>query len=158
MNIRASGLRETLEEVLYQLGLKSSHGSSREFGIHYAESTPPKIDRGGSEGFVHGHQEIPGAKNATFVSQRSIHRLTEGNAHVFDGVVLVYLQIAGGLQAEIEGAVACDEIQHVIEKSNARGDFGFASTIEIQPEIDLGFLSIALYSCGPGHNCPSDSR
>ena len=70
MNIRAGGLRESLKEIFGELGLKIADELCGDFGIADAIGSATEIDRGDCEGFVHGHQEIAGAKNATFVAER----------------------------------------------------------------------------------------
>ena len=50
---------------------------------------------------------------------RREHRLAERDADVFDGVMLIDVEIAGGLHLQIEPAMPRDEIEHVIEKADA---------------------------------------
>ena len=71
---------------------------------------------------VHGHQEISGAQNAALRAQRFAHRFAERDAEILDGVVLVHVQIAFGVDLQIHGAVARHQFEHVIEEANAGRD------------------------------------
>ena len=84
---------------------------------------PAKIDGGGGKGLVHGHQEISGAQNAAFVAERGVDRFAQSDADVLDGVVLVHVEVALGASGEDRGRHGADQVEHVIEKGNARGDF-----------------------------------
>ena len=50
------------------------------------------------------------------------HGFAERDAGVFDGVVLIDVEIAFGFDVQIESAVARDEIEHVVEEADAGGD------------------------------------
>ena len=56
------------------------------------------------------------------VAERLREELAEHDAHVFDGVVLVHVEIALRLQLEVEAAVLGEQLQHVVEKADAGGD------------------------------------
>ena len=60
--------------------------------------------------------------------------LAEGNAGVFHRVVGIDVQIALGLDIQINQAVARDLVQHVIEKRHAGGEFGSAGAIKIEAD------------------------
>jgi hypothetical protein len=59
-------------------------------------------------------------------------------------VVLVDVEVALRANDEIECAVACDEIQHVIEKTNARLVVETSCAIDVQAETDLRLACHAL--------------
>jgi hypothetical protein len=131
--------------------LKAPDSLRREFCFHHAKGAAAEIDRCGGESFVHWHQKIAGAKNAALVSESGIDGFTEGDPDVFDGVMLVDVEVAGGSQAKFETAVARHEVKHMVEEPNTSGDCGFASAVEIQANIDLRFLGFALDVSGSKH-------
>ena len=51
-----------------------------------------------AERLVHRHDEVAGAVDAAAVAERGRHRLAERDADVFDGVVLVDVEVAGRAQ------------------------------------------------------------
>ncbi len=106
--------------------------------------TAAQVDGGGGKGFVHGHQKIAGAQDATFVAERFRHRFAQGDADVFDGVVLVDVEVALCVDRQIESAVASDEVEHVIEEADAGGNFGFSAAVKIQLQMDVGLFGVAM--------------
>jgi hypothetical protein len=151
MNVGASCLCETLEEVFGKFGLKAADRGCREFCFHHAKGPAAKIDGCRGQGFIHGHQKVPGAENAAFVSESGVDRFAEGDADIFDGVMLVDIEVAGGFQAKIETTMAGHQIEHVVEKTDTGRYFGFASAVEIQAKIDLRFLRFASDVSGSKH-------
>src|SRR5271168_473979 len=131
MYVRACRLREALEKILGQLGLEIADSSRRKSRLDHAKWTSTEIDSGRCQRFVHGHQEISGSQNAFFISEGSCHRLTKRNTNVLHGVVLIHIEIALRGDLQIETAVTRDQVQHVIEETDARVNFGLAAAIEI---------------------------
>ena len=70
--------------------------------------------------------------NAGLLAQRLAQRLPQANAHVLHRVMLVHLQVAGGLDGQIHGGVLGQQRQHVVEKADAGGDLRFADAVERQ--------------------------
>ena len=144
VNIGTRSLRESLKKVFGKLGLKIPDSLRADFPGDNAVRSSAEIDRGGRKRFVHRHQEISGAEDSALVADRLGQRLTERDAGVFDGVVLIDVEVAFGFDREIEGAVAGNEIEHVIEETDAGGDFGCAATVEIQAQFNLRLVGFAI--------------
>ena len=53
-------------------------------------------------------------------------RLTQCDADVLYRVVLIDIEIPRGVHFEIEGAMAGDKVQHVIQEANTGSDFPLA--------------------------------
>ena len=75
---------------------------------------------------------------------RRSHRFAERDADVFDGVMLIDVEIAGGLHLQIEAAVPRDEVEHVIEEADAGAVLEAALAVERQRELDLRFRRAAI--------------
>src|SRR5277367_1599494 len=147
MNVSAGGLREALEKVLCQFGFEIANALGAYLAATHAIGAASQIDRCSCEGFVHGHQEIPGAQDASLCTERLEHRFSERDARVLDGVVLIDVEIAFGCERQIEGPVACNEIEHVVEKADSGGDARVTSPIEIQTDADVRLVGLAM-DCG----------
>jgi len=59
-------LREPLEKIFGQFGLEIADAFCGDFRLEDAERSAAKIDRGSGKSFVHRHQKISGAQDATF--------------------------------------------------------------------------------------------
>src|ERR1700674_3439302 len=144
MNIgtRASG--KTLKEIAHQFHLQISHSRRTDFGIDHRRRASPKIDGGETEGFIHGHDKVAGAQNSAAISQRAIEDLAQSNADVFYCVVLVHVQIAYRREFQIESAVPGKELQHVVEKTDSRGDLVLSATFNGERSPNLRFRGLAV--------------
>ena len=62
----------------------------------------------------------PYRRQALLVAHGQRHRLAQGDAHVLDGVVAVDVQVADGVDVEVDQPVASDLVEHVVEEADAR--------------------------------------
>src|SRR6202008_4018862 len=76
------------------------------------------------------------------------------DADIFHGVVLVHVEIAVALELEIEGSVAREEFQHVIEEANPGRDLVLALAFDCELDRDAGLRRVALET----RSARSDSR
>ena len=58
-----------------------------------------QINRSGGERFVHGHQKITCTQNPSLGAERFLNGFAQGDAHVFDGMMLVHVKIAASVHA-----------------------------------------------------------
>ena len=100
---------------------------------------PLEIDGRDGQRLVHRHDEIPGAVDAALVAERLRHGFAERDAEVLDGVMLIDVEIALGLDPQVEAAVAREELQHVIEEPDAGRDVVPAPPVEDERQADLAF-------------------
>ena len=52
-------------------------------------------------------------------AQRFVERLSQHDADIFDGVMLIDIEVALGFELQIEAAVMGEEFQHVIEETDS---------------------------------------
>ena len=60
--------------------------------------------------------------------------LTEGDAHILIGVVVIDVGIAGGLDVQIEKAMAADLVEHVIQERHPGAGLAPAGAVEVEGE------------------------
>jgi len=80
-----------------------------------------------------------------------IGNLAEHDAGVLDRVVHVDVQIALGLDGEVEAAVAGEALQHVVVEADAGGDMRLPGPVEIDGDPHLGLLGVAPDVRDPAH-------
>jgi hypothetical protein len=90
------------------------------------------------------------ATQAFFITHRFGHGLTQSDAHIFHGVVAIDVQIALGFDFQIDETVASNLIEHVVKETNAGGQAGLASAVQIHFDANLGFCSLARNFCNAG--------
>jgi hypothetical protein len=135
---------ECLKEIFQQLRLKVADALRFNGRPQYKVRAAAQVDSRYRQRFVHGHYEVACTVDAPFVAQRLPYRLAQDKTRVFDGVVLIDVQIAPRSQIQIESTVASEEFQHVIEKTNAGGDRVLTPTVETQPGTNIGLRRAAI--------------
>src|SRR5206468_3450542 len=83
------------------------------------------------------------AADAGLVAERLTQRLAEADADVLDGVMGVHVQVALGLDVEIDEAVARQQVEHVVEEADAGGELGIAGAVQVEAKRDLGLGGVA---------------
>ena len=110
-----------LEKLVGELGVKAANHAAGKGNVHGQARTPGQINHYPGQSFVQWHIGVAVAADAFFVAHGLVHRLAQGDAHVFHRVVAVDVQIAFRLNLQVDQAVASDLVQHVVKKADARG-------------------------------------
>src|ERR1041385_598936 len=113
-----------------------------EFGIPNQPVSSAKINSYLYKAIIHWQAE-PVPLNTAFIAKCNSKYFTQSNTCIFNGVVFVDMQIAPGLNFKIDIAMACNLIQHMIEKMNAGRYFCCAFTIKVELDINISFFSSA---------------
>ena len=98
----------------------------------------------GDQRLFHRQREVAVAADARLVAQRLPQCLAQADAHVFDRVVLIDVQVALRSDRQVAGRVLGQQRQHVIEEADAGGDLRLAGAVEIQFQLDRGFRRLAV--------------
>ena len=85
---------------------------------------PGNVDRGARHRLVHRQMHVGVAGDALHVAERLLQRGAERDADVLDRVVLVDVEVALGLDGDVDQAVAGDLLQHVVEEADAGRESG----------------------------------
>src|SRR5262249_15391855 len=113
MNVGARPDREPFKEILNELGLEVADSRRADLEIDNRPRPAAEVNRGNSERFIHRHDEVPRAIDAPSTAERFGNGLPEGDAEVFDRVVLVDVEIAVGVDCQVEDAVPRHQLEHV---------------------------------------------
>ncbi len=89
---------EAFEEIGDEFGLEVADEAGADLGVDGVSGAAAEVDCGDGEGFVHGHEEVSGAEDAALVAEGAVEGFAERDADVFDGVVLVDVEVAGALE------------------------------------------------------------
>src|SRR5690606_17562945 len=80
---------EAVEEVVQEFGLQVADETEARGRIVDQGGTSAEVDGDHGESLVHGHNEVAGAVDAFAVTEGLGEELPQGDADVFDGMVLV---------------------------------------------------------------------
>ena len=122
--------RQGLEELAHQFGVKTADLGRGEIQIADQIGACRQIQRAGDLRVIHRKGKMPIAADALFVAQGFAERLAQGNAHIFDGVVIIDVQIAFGGDGHVDQRMLGQLVQHMVKKPHAGGDFGASCAIE----------------------------
>src|SRR5262249_11280477 len=80
----------------------------------------------------------------------------ERNSEVLNRVMLVHVQIAGGLDRQVERAVPSEQLEHMVQKSHAGADGIGPLPVEAECQRDLRFGGLAV-DYGAAHTTSSST-
>ena len=90
---------------------------------------------------------MPVALYATSITHCLCESLTQGNADIFDCVMRIDVQVAIGLDVEIDHAVPSNLIEHMLQKREPGIELRLALSVEINTDGDLSFQGISGNHC-----------
>src|ERR1700722_11360131 len=85
------------------------------------------------------------AGDARHVAERLLHRLAERNTDIFSGVMMIDVEVAFGLDLDIDPRMPRQEIKHVIEEADTGRDRRTALAVEVDGNLDRGLLGGPLH-------------
>ena len=144
--------RETLENVLVEH--RPIGGASRSdhrignhtfrFAAKHEVRAARNVDDGLGERLVHGDLRLCEPADPGLVAESLPHGLPQHDRRVLDGVVGLDVDVARGLDREVEAAVLPEGGEHVIEKRYAGVDVRRAGAVQIDVDGDRRFRGGAL--------------
>jgi len=134
---------EALEEFHEQIHVKAADAGAGKGHVHLQAGAAGEVDHHARQRLVQRHIGVAVAADAFLVADGLGKRLAEGDADVFDGVVVVDVQVAAGLDGHVDQAVTGNLVEHVLKEGNPDVEIGLASAIEIDGDLDLGFQRVA---------------
>ena len=143
MHVGARPACKALKEIRHQFRLQIADQPRAYLGVHGEGRAPAQVNSRNRQRLIHRHEKVTGAQDAALVAQRAVKALAQRDAHIFDRVVLIDIQIALALQIQIECAVAREEFQHVIEEADAGEDFIMPAALNRQLDRNLRFGGVA---------------
>src|SRR6185295_5417626 len=103
-----------------------------------------QIERHHRQRFIHGEHKISSAVDSAAIAQRFRKQLPEHDPHIFDGMVLVDVEITLRLELQIESAMFGEQLEHVVEEADPGRDFVSAAAFNAEPPANLRLFGIAL--------------
>src|SRR4030095_12230576 len=135
---------EPLEELMCEVDVERAYHRARERHVEFEPGATREVDDDARQRLVERRIRMAEARQSGLVAERLAHRLSERDSDVLHGVVGIDVEVACRCYGNVEEPVACELVQHVIEKRHAGGDFGTTCAVEVHGERDLRFARIAL--------------
>ena len=118
-------ITQTLEEMLEHLGWHFAHLLSVELGIPDQPWTATEIQCHLTETIIH-RQTVAVSFDATLVAQRLQQAFAQGNTRILNGMMLIHIEVALGMDGEIHHAVLAYLFQHVVEETETGRNVAFS--------------------------------
>ena len=144
IEIHEGCVREALEEMEEHLGGHVAHVLAMERCLPDEPGTAAEIERHMGMTVVHRQGETV-ALYAALGTQRLVDTLAQGEGGILDGVVLVNMEVALGMNEQVHLPVACYLFEHVVKESQSGLDIGLAGTVEGEAHVDIGLLGGAYH-------------
>lgn len=130
---------KALEKFVRQIHVKLANHGALERHLKFQSGAAGQIKDYARQGLIQRNIRVAITTHTFFVADRFGKGLPERNANIFNCVVAINMQIAIGLNFQINHAVAGYLIQHMIEKGYARVQRLLARAIKIEFHADLSF-------------------
>ena len=147
VQIKLRCLRKRSPEVFSELDRKvSNHLPSRRHFVDEKEPTR-QIDHRPAQRLIHRYNCFTVTIDPGFVAERLNEGLAQRDRDVFDGMMIVDLEIAFARHLQVEQSVFGKELEHVFEKRQTDRDTGATAAVEIEFDKHVRFFRLALHVC-----------
>src|SRR5579885_2587296 len=136
--------REGPEPLLHQFRVETAHLVAGENGLEHEKRTPGYVERDAGQRLVHRNMHVGIARDALHVTERLPDRLAERDAHVLGGVMMIDVEVALGLDRDVNARMPRQQVEHMVEEADAGGNARPAGAVEIDGDLDRGLLGVAL--------------
>ena len=116
VEVHAGGVAQALKEVEKHLGRHFAHLLALELSIPNEPGAAAEVECHLAQAVVH-RQAVAVALNAALIAKSLQQTFAESQCRVLDGVVLVDLEVALGVNGEVHHAVLAYLLEHVVEES-----------------------------------------
>ena len=141
-----------MEELLEQIHIEATHGTPGVGHVHHQAGTAGQVNHNTGKGFVQRHIGVTITANAFFVTHGLFKGLAKSDTDILHCVMVINVQVTLRNDIQIHQAVTSNLIHHVLQEGHASVEAGFAGTVEIDLNGDLGFKGISFYpSLAFGH-------
>jgi len=129
-----------LKKIFEQAKIECLDLSVRQIHVIHQVRTSAQINRHLSKGFIQWNRGKSESLDPRLFAQRLMQGLSHDNPDIFHRVVLVDVDIALGLDRQVEEAVFGEEIQHMVKEPNGSVDLPPPGAIQIPCDTDIRFL------------------
>ena len=136
--------RKGVEPFANQFGIEGAYLVAREFHVEHQHRPPRNVDHDARQRLVHRHVDTGVAGDAGHGAERLLDRLSERDADIFGGVMMVDVKVANRLHGDVNARMPGKQIEHMVEEADAGRDVGHACPVEVHADLDVGLLGLAL--------------
>ena len=128
--------REGTPELFRELRVERADPLDHRVDLVDEEGAARQVEGHLDQRFVERHEGVGEPTHAGLVADRFLERGTEHDADVFDGVMEVDFEVAGGIDPQIEPGVLPELLEHVVEERDTRRCRGAPCAVDLEDEVD----------------------
>lgn len=135
---------KSLEKFLHELRRKAGADARAWEGGMIDQIRPGgDVKRDRHQRLIHRHHRMAKALDAFLRPQGPVKGFSKADAHVFDGVMVIDIEIATRLEVEVKKPIACERGEHMVEERNAGVDVADPTALKRERDLDICFLGRA---------------
>ena len=108
--------REGLEPLLHKLGVERADLVAHELGLEDQKRSTGNVDRNPRQRLVHWYVHVGISRDALHIAECLLDGLAERDADIFGGMVMIDVQVAFGLDRDVDARVPRKQVEHVVEE------------------------------------------
>ena len=143
---------KSLKPFPNQFRIKGAHFVAGKVRLEHKEWATGDVDRDARQSLVHRYVNVAIARDAPHIAECLFESLAKRDPTIFGRVMLIDMQISLRPQLQVDVRVASEEIEHVIQKADAGRNRRRSSPVEVDRNLDIRFVGLALDRCG-AHGC-----
>ena len=143
IEVHHGSIAQALEEMEEHLRRHVAHPFAMEVGMPLQPRATAEVECHRTQTIVH-RQGVAVALNATLAAQCLQQTGAQCEGRVFYRVVLVYLEVALGMDGQVDISMFAYLFQHMVEEAQAGLHIGLAATIERHTHVDIGLMRHAM--------------
>src|SRR4051794_33134036 len=117
---------------------------ARKLHLEHQHRASRNVDHDAGQRLVHRHVDGGVAGDARHRAKRLLYRLAERDADILSGVVVIDVEVAHGLDADVDPRMPRQQVQHMVEKADPGRDLGHAGAVKVYRNLDIGLFGLAL--------------
>ena len=138
VQIHPRGIAQAFEEMQEHLCRHLTDALTMELGIPDQPGPSTEIQSHLTETIVH-RKRIAITFDAALAAQCLIDAIAQGKGGVFDGVMLIDMQISYCTDIQVDVAMPRNLFKHVVKESQACGNISPTVSVKIQTDANIGF-------------------
>ena len=136
-------VHKAVEKFFKQIDVKTADQGAGKVDVVYQTGAAGKVDDHTAQCFIQRNIGMAVTGNAGFIAKRLFQGLTQYDTDVFNGVMVVNVQIAFAGNIQVNQTMTRYLGKHMLKERNADVKAVFAGTVKIEADGDLGFAGIA---------------
>ena len=139
----AGVLRKCLEEFANKFRIESADLRGAEGDVPDKERAAGEIDGSLCHRFIHRKIDRGVTSDAAAITERLGNRLPDRNAGIFDGMMIVDMQVTLGLDFHVDQRMPGKLVEHMVEEADTGRNLGFAGAVKIDGNGYRSFVRLS---------------